>query len=139
MSRFPFQNYILNFSVLIVIYLTVLPYHFNSQLSLQHTGLLCICANVIKPVPLPHIFRNRFSVKKYNRHIMFFCNIYNFRRICPIYQIHTKDVASCIYQLFHLVILRALRSGSIFNCHSRLNSILVEMIKFFFKTDKKFA
>ena len=64
---------------------------------------------------------------------MFFCNIYNFRRICPIYQIHTKDVASCIYQLFHLVILRALRSGSIFNCHSRLNSILVEMIKFFFK------
>src|SRR5699024_9485227 len=113
MSRLPLKHDILYLTILIAVNLTVSQDHVRRDLPLHHTGFLGVSAHIIHLVPLLQILSHRLSVEKDDRDVTFPGKIDDLRRISPVYQVHTEDIASRIDQFSHLIILRPLRARRI--------------------------
>ena len=105
MAGFSFQHYILDPAVLVAVYAAVCLYYVYCQFPLHDSGLLCLCAHIIKTVPLHQILSNGFPVKKYDRHIIIPGKVNDLRWVRPIHQVYTEDITARVNQFLHLVIL----------------------------------
>ena len=138
MPRLSFQHYILNLPVPVAVHPAIRMYQLRRQFTLHHPRLLRIRPHIIKLFPLHHILCNRFPVKKYDRHIIFPCQINDLRGVGPIHQIDAQYIAPLIYQRLHLIVLGALGAYRIPDRHRCLHSISRKSIQLFFETVNQF-
>ena len=138
MSRLPLQHHILNLSVLIAVHMFITPDQVSRQRALHHPGLLCVCAHIVQLFPLHHILRNRLPVKKDNRDILFPGEIDNLRRIRPVYQVDTEDIAARVNQFLYLIILRPFCPRRIPHSQRRLKTAVLKLYELILKAADQF-
>ena len=132
MPSFSFQQYILYFTILILVYFRMIFNIICRYLSLHHSRLFCVTTYIIQVFPLHQILPDQFPVKENNRDVILFCQPDDPGRSSSVYQIDAQNITTGINHPFHYIILILLIIISIFYRYGNLHIFCFHRFQIFF-------